>query len=268
MSVSFLTSGGHRLEYQWIRPARAGAHAPALVFLHEGLGSLAMWKGFPSEAAAATGCPALIYSRYGYGKSDRLDAPRAVDYMHREALETLPDLLRQLGVASPILVGHSDGASIALIHAGSGRWPVRGLVLMAPHVFVEELTVNSIAQAKVAFETTDLAAKLARYHDDPASTFQGWNDIWLDPDFRRWNIEAYLAGVRARVLLIQGEDDQYGTVAQVRAIERQLRGPVETLMLERCAHAPHLDRKQATLDALAGFVRRLLRQPNAARAAR
>ena len=267
MSVAFLSAGGHRLEYKWVRPAHAGADAPALVFLHEGLGSVALWKDFPEAVSAATACPALVYSRYGYGRSEALDAPRAVDYMHREALETLPELLHRLEIANPVLLGHSDGASIALIHAGSGRWPVRGLALMAPHVFVEELTVSSIAEAKVAFETTDLAAKLARYHDDPASTFKGWNDIWLHPDFRRWNIEAYLAGVRAPVLLIQGEDDRYGTVAQVRAIERQLRGPVETLILARCAHAPHVDRRQATLDALARFVRRLLREPSAARAA-
>ncbi len=174
--------------------------------------------------------------------------------MHREALEVLPELLDSLSIRNPVLIGHSDGASIALIHAGAGSRPVRGLVLMAPHVFVEDITVNSIAEAKVAFENTGLPAKLARYHDDVASTFRGWNDIWLHPDFRRWNIEEYLAGVNCPLLLIQGEDDQYGTAAQVRAIARQVNGPVETLMLPNCAHSPHLDQMQATVERIAHFV--------------
>lgn len=254
-----LHAGGHRLEYRWVRPAaaRAGGARPCLVFLHEGLGSTALWKTFPDRAAEATGCPALVYSRYGYGKSDRLAAARGVDYMHREALDTLPEVLRQLKIADPILVGHSDGASIALIHAGASRWPVRALVAMAPHVFVEDITVSSIAAAKVTFETTDLAQKLGRYHDDPVSTFQGWNDIWLHPNFRRWNIEAYLPHIACPLLLIQGEDDQYGTLAQLDAIERQVGGPVERVVLARCGHSPHVDQKEATLEAIAAFVRRL-----------
>jgi pimeloyl-ACP methyl ester carboxylesterase len=154
-----------------------------------------------------------------------------------------------------VLVGHSDGASIALIHAGAGRSPVRGLVLMAPHVFVEDITVSSIAQAKVTFETTDLAGKLGRYHDDAVSTFWGWNDIWLHPDFRAWNIEEYLPRIGVPVLSIQGEDDQYGTRAQVEAIARQVQGPVETVMLPRCGHSPHVDRREATLEAIAELVK-------------
>ena len=202
----------------------------------------------------ATGCSALVYSRYGYGKSDRLTAARKVDYMHREALEVLPAVLAAQSIENPVLVGHSDGASIALIHAGAGRWPVRGLVLMAPHVFVEDITVSSIAQAKVAFETTDQAGKLGRYHDDAASTFWGWNDIWLHRDFRAWNIEEYLPRISAPVLLIQGEDDQYGTPAQIQAIARQVQGPVETVMLSGCAHSPHVDRREATVEAIREFV--------------
>jgi pimeloyl-ACP methyl ester carboxylesterase len=261
--VHYLHAGGHRLEYKRIRPhahgtpsdRAAAAGNPVLVFLHEGLGSTALWKNFPEAVVEATGCNALVYSRYGYGKSDRLSAARTVDYMHREALEVLPAVLAAQEIENPVLVGHSDGASIALIHAGAGRWPVRGLVLMAPHVFVEDITVTSIAQAKVTFETTDLAVKLGRYHDDAASTFWGWNDIWLHPDFRAWNIEEYLPHISAPVLLVQGEDDQYGTPAQVEAIARQVKGKVETVMLANCAHSPHVDQKEATVRAIEKFVK-------------
>ena len=257
--MDFLQAGGHRLEVQNYRPGGLSdadaASGPTLVFLHEGLGSVALWKQFPRQVAEAAGCPALVYSRYGYGKSDKLDAPRAVDYMHREALEVLPDVLGQLGIASPVLIGHSDGASIALIHAGAGKRPVRGVVAMAPHVFVEDITVKSIAEAGETFRTTDLPDRLGRYHDDVVSTFRGWNDIWLHPDFRRWNIEEVLAGIAVPVLLIQGEDDQYGTVAQVEAIARQVSGPVETVMLPDCAHSPHQSpQKDATIAAIVGFV--------------
>ena len=225
-----------------------------LVFLHEGLGSTALWKDFPQLVVEATGCRALVYSRYGHGKSDRLAQPRTVDYLHQEAVETLPQVLEALSIRNPILIGYSDGASIALIHAGSGAGSVRGLVLMAPHVFVEDIAVASIEQAKTAFETTDLATKLGRHHDDPVGAFRGWNDIWLHPDFRAWNIEACLPRIIAPVLLIQGEDDQYGTMAQLEAIERQLGGPVETVVLAGCAHSPHVDQVEATLAAIAGFV--------------
>ena len=255
----FQTAGGHRLEYTRIDPLHKGASAdaPVLVFLHEGLGSVALWKDFPGKVSQATGCPAVVYSRYGYGKSDRLAGARGVDYMHREALEVLPELLDALSIRNPILIGHSDGASIALIHAGAGTRPVRGLVLLAPHVFVEDITVQSIAEAKVAFAETNLPAKLARYHDDVESTFRGWNDIWLRPDFRRWNIEEYLPAISCPLLLIQGEDDQYGSEAQVEAIARQVSGPAETVMLQNCAHSPHVDRTQATVEKISHFIARL-----------
>ncbi len=175
--------------------------------------------------------------------------------MHREALDVLPEVLDQLRIDNPVLIGHSDGASIALIHAGAGRRPVRGVVAMAPHVFVEDITVKSIAEAGETFRNTDLPERLGRYHDDVVSTFRGWNDIWLHPDFRRWNIEEYLPGVTVPVLLIQGEDDQYGTVAQVEAIARQVSGPVETVMLPDCAHSPHQSvQKDATIAAIVQFV--------------
>ena len=261
--MSYLEINGTRLEYEWLEttpglPAAAAAApaSPTLVFLHEGLGSTALWKDFPARAVAATGCPALVYSRYGYGKSESLHEPRGVDYMHREALQTLPAVLEALSVDNPFLIGHSDGASIALIYTGARRGPVRGLVLMAPHVFVEDITCNSIAQAKITFETTELPVRLGRYHDDVQSAFWGWNDIWLHPDFRAWNIEAFLQGVEVPALLIQGEDDQYGTRAQVDAVARQVSGPVTTLMLSDCGHSPHVDQKETTLGAIAEFVTR------------
>jgi pimeloyl-ACP methyl ester carboxylesterase len=245
---------GRRIEVRTI--AGDPAHAP-LVFLHEGLGSVAMWRGFPARVAEVTGCPALVYSRYGYGGSDVLDAPFAVDYMHREAQEVLPELLAQLGIERPILVGHSDGASIALIYAGTHPESVRGLAVLAPHVFVEDISVQSIRETKVAFETTDMAGKLARYHVDARRTFYGWNDIWLHPDFRRWNIEEYLPRIRCPVLALQGLDDAYGTMAQIEAIAAQVAGPCELVKLAACGHSAHRDQHDATLEVVARFVARI-----------
>jgi pimeloyl-ACP methyl ester carboxylesterase len=243
-------AGGHRLEVERID---GDAGRPTLVFLHEGLGSVSMWREFPAWAAAATDCPAVVYSRYGYGRSDVLEAPFAVDYMHREALETLPQLLDKLGIERPLLVGHSDGASIALVYAGSRAGP-SGLVVLAPHVFVEDISVKSIAEAKVAFETTDLPEKLARHHTDVRKSFYGWNNVWLHPNFRRWNIEAFLPRIRCPVLAIQGEADEYGTMAQVEAIARQVAGPCEIVRLDACGHSPHRDRPGETLAAISRFV--------------
>lgn len=252
--MPFLTAAGARLDYRWIAPVRDDL--PPLVFLHEGLGSIELWKDFPDQVATATGCGALVYSRLGYGQSDRLTARREVDYMHREALHSLPAVLADRGLADPILIGHSDGGSIALIHAGAGH-KVRGLVTMAAHVFVEDVTVASIAAADVAWRSSDLAKKLGRYHADVESTFRGWNDIWLLPEFRGWNIEASLPGIRAPLLVIQGEDDEYGTLKQVEAIRARVSGPCETLILPNCRHSPHRDQPEATTQAIAGFVARL-----------
>jgi pimeloyl-ACP methyl ester carboxylesterase len=174
--------------------------------------------------------------------------------MHEEALETLPPLLAALDIAEPILVGHSDGASIALIHAADGRWKVRGLILEAPHVFVEDVTVASIAEAKEAWHRTDLRQRLARYHADVDGAFMGWNDIWLHPDFRAWNIEEYLPRITCPILAIQGLDDEYGTMAQVEAIKRQSGGPVQIIPLADCRHSAHRDQADATLEAIARFV--------------
>jgi pimeloyl-ACP methyl ester carboxylesterase len=253
--MSFVLVQGHRIEVAEIAGTRADA--PSLIFLHEGLGSVALWRDFPAKLAAKTGAATVVYSRYGYGKSDPIAAPHAPDYMHKEALEALPELRQKLGLENPILIGHSDGASIALIHAGSGRWPVRALILEAPHVFVEDVTIASIETAKEVYRNTDLRERLARYHADPDSAFRGWNDIWLHPDFRRWNIERVLPGVRCPVLAIQGADDEYGTLAQIDAIERGVRSRFERLVLPNCKHSPHRDQEVATLAAMADFIGRV-----------
>jgi pimeloyl-ACP methyl ester carboxylesterase len=244
---------GHNLEVQRIAGRNAGS--PELVFLHEGLGSISHWKEFPVRVAEATGCPVTVYSRYGAGNSDVLQEARAVRYMHDEALAVLPDLLSQLRIEDPVLVGHSDGGSIAIIYAGAHDH-VRGLVLLAPHVFVEDLSVASIAEAKVKFETTNLPDKLGRHHRDPARTFWGWNNIWLHPDFRRWNIEEYLPRISCPILVIQGCDDQYGTMAQVEAIRRQAGCPVEVLPLKDCRHSPQRDQPEQVIEAIRRFVNR------------
>jgi pimeloyl-ACP methyl ester carboxylesterase len=244
---------GRRLEVaRWGRSENGDR---AIVMLHEGLGSIALWKDVPHLIAERTGHDVIAYSRYGYGHSDRLAEPRDVGYMHHEALSVLPTLLTELGLSQPILLGHSDGASIALIYAGSYPGSTSALILEAPHVFVEPLSIRSIARAKAAFETSDLEEKLARYHDDPRATFRGWNDIWLDPRFFTWNIEPYVGKVDVPVLLVQGEDDEYGTQAQLDAIRSRI--PAETVVLERCGHSPHRDRPSEALDAIAAFIRAL-----------
>lgn len=249
---------GRTLEVRTIAARAPGL--PALVFLHEGLGSVSLWRDFPDQVAAATGLGAVVYSRHGHGRSEALAAAHGVDYMHREALDVLPALLAALGITAPLLVGHSDGASIAIIHAGAGH-AVTGLVLMAPHVFVEDLSIASIARVRTTFATTDMAARLARHHVDAAGTFYRWNDIWLHPDFRSWNIETYLGGIRCPVLVIQGEDDEYGTMAQPAAIAAQCAGTVERVALAQCGHAPHREQPAATLAATSGFVCSLLGRP-------
>lgn len=251
-----VTVQGHQLEVQRIQGSGnqgRGARRTELVFLHEGLGSISHWKDFPARVAAATGLPAVVYSRYGSGNSDLLEEPRPVSFMHDEAQEALPELLAKLKVEEPILIGHSDGASIALIYAAVHN-RVRGLVLLAPHVFVEDLSIRSIAEAKVKFETTDLPEKLGRHHRDAAKTFWGWNDVWLHPDFRRWNIEEYLPRIRCPILVIQGLDDEYGTMAQPEAIARQSGGPVEILRLADCRHSAHRDQPEAVIGRIAQFV--------------
>jgi pimeloyl-ACP methyl ester carboxylesterase len=252
--MPFIDIASHRVEY--VRIAAGGERRPSLVFLHEGLGSLAMWRDLPERVASETHCDAIVYSRYGYGNSDPLSEQRPVRYMHDEAQIALPQLLDCLAIDQPILIGHSDGGSIALIYAGSTPARVRGVVTLAAHVLVEDISVASIADAKTAYETTDLRARLARYHADVDSAFRGWNDIWLDPAFRDWNIEGYLSKIRCPVLAIQGVDDEYGTMEQMRRIAAGVRES-EILVLDDCRHSPHRDQPETVLSAIASFVRRL-----------
>jgi pimeloyl-ACP methyl ester carboxylesterase len=250
----FVFVRGHRLEVLDL-PA-TGVDRPDMVLLHEGLGSIALWRDFPQRVAQATGCRVVVYSRYGYGQSSPITAPHGVRYMHDEALLTLPDLLDQLGIVKPVLLGHSDGASIALIHAGGVQRPLAGVVAMAPHIIVEEVSVRSIAAAKVAYETTDLRQRLARYHADVDSAFRGWNDIWLHPDFRAWNIEDCLPHITCPLLAIQGENDEYGSLEQIDRMAR-LRPGTQLLKLPACGHSPHKDQPETVLAAVKQFVESL-----------
>ena len=247
----FLNIQGRELEVQ--RLGEADARKPAIVFLHEGLGSISMWRDFPRNLAERAGCPAIVYSRYGYGNSELFQGERQVGYLHDEARRDLPQLLDALDITTPILFGHSDGASIALIYAGTNH-PAKALILLAPHVFVEELTIKNIAAVKLAFESTDMPEKLARYHQNPQSVFGSWNSTWLHPDFRSWNIEEFLPQITCPVLAIQGLDDPYGTLAQLDAIERGVPARVERVHLDNCRHSPHRDHPGRVLELTSAFL--------------
>jgi pimeloyl-ACP methyl ester carboxylesterase len=240
------------IAYEWVGEERGKA---PLVFLHEGLGSIRQWRDFPARVAAATGRRALVYDRYGYGQSDVLrEAKRKIGFMHDEGLIALPDLLKSLGIQNPVLIGHSDGASIALIHAAKHQ--VRGVVAMAPHVFIEPECLSSIVKISEEFEKGDLAAKLGRYHRDARKTFYGWADVWLDPEFKGWDIrEDYLPKIKCPVLGIQGFDDVYGTMRQLDELRK--RTGAELLKLEKCGHAPFRDQPDQVLEAIARFVEKL-----------
>ena len=247
-----------RIEYQWLGSADAGR--PLIVFLHEGLGSVAMWKDFPQRLCEAANCRGLVYSRPGYGKS----TPRASDdawqpdFMHRQAFEVLPALLEALDIDTekqkPWLFGHSDGGSIALLFAA--RYPnnTAGTIVLAPHILVEDVSISSIEKAKVAYQTTDLRSKLARFHDDVDSAFWGWNDIWLNPDFRHWNLTQAIKTITCPVLAVQGLDDEYGTLEQIHGIKRVLPA-TQLLELADCGHSPHRDQPEALIDACSAFIR-------------
>ena len=245
-----------RIEHQWI--AAAPADAPLMVFLHEGLGSLAMWRDFPQRLCEAIGCRGLVYSRPGYGRS----TPRAPeeawgpDFMHRQAHEVLPALLRALGVDAarepPWLFGHSDGGSIALLHAARFPGQVAGAIVLAPHILVEDISIASIERAREAYQSTDLRERLARYHDDPDSAFWGWNRLWLDPAFRAWSIEGELPTITCPVLAVQGLDDEYGTLEQIRGIARRV-PQTRLLELAACGHSPHRDQPQALASGVNDF---------------
>ena len=228
--------------------------APTIVMLHEGLGCVALWRDFPQKLAAATGHGVFVYSRAGYGGSDPVPLPRPLDYMSREARDSLPAVLDAIGFRRGILLGHSDGASIAAIYAGETTDArIEGLVLMAPHLFTEAPGLASIAEARRAYETGDLRSRLAKYHAHVDVAFRGWNDAWLDPGFKAWNIEDAVGRWRVPALVIQGAGDQYGTLEQVRAIERRSPARVTSLVLEACRHSPQIDQPQATLEAIVRF---------------
>jgi pimeloyl-ACP methyl ester carboxylesterase len=233
---------------------RPGAE-PAIALLHEGLGSIGLWRGVPDALLDATGRRTVTYSRAGYGRSGPVSLPRPLTYMHHEADVVLPALLTGLGIERPVLVGHSDGASIALLAAGAGL-PVAALALLAPHVIVEDVSVAAIAAARTDYAETDLRDRLARHHDDVDVAFRGWNDAWLDPAFRDWDITDRLPGITAPVLVIQGADDPYGTTRQLDLIEAGVRGPFERLVLPDVGHAPHLEAEGAVLAAIVAITAR------------
>lgn len=253
-----LTVGGRKIEAAWFGPAPD--RAATLVLLHEGLGCVGMWRDFPERLARQTGYGVLVYSRFGYGKSDPAPLPRPLSYMHDEALDVLRGVLDAAGVRKAVLVGHSDGASIAAIYAGGAQdFRVRGLVLIAPHFFVEDISVRSIAAAKQAYESGDLRARLAKYHGKNVdNAFRGWNDAWLDPAFRHWNIEDFIATIRVPMLLIQGAQDEYGTLKQLETAEREAYCPVELTIMENCGHAPQAVRPEETVAVIDAFLKRLL----------
>jgi pimeloyl-ACP methyl ester carboxylesterase len=252
--MPFATVSGRKIEYRMIP---GDTTRPTLVFLHQGLGCVSLWRDFPDKVAARLGARALIYSRFGYGQSDGLIEKRTPQFMHEEVLEVLPPLLDQLGIDRPLLVGHSDGASIALIHAGASDRPVAGLALMAPHAFIEPVCVESIARVRETYRTTDLRARLAKHHAHVDDAFLGWADTWLLPEFRSWSIEEHVARVTQPMLLIQGLDDEYGTLAQLDRIEALAQGPTTRLVLPDCGHDPQRDQEVAVLDAIVAFSQSL-----------
>ncbi|MCC6471469.1 MAG: alpha/beta hydrolase [Alphaproteobacteria bacterium] len=253
MTDQFLDIAGARLE---CRRIAGDPGIPTLVLLHEGLGSVSMWRDFPDKLSASAGAPVFLYSRAGYGKSSPSPLPWPTTYMHREALDVLPRVLDAAGIGDCVLLGHSDGGSIALIHAGGDpHRGLKGVVTMAAHVFNEKVCVDSIAEARVVYEKTDLRQRLMRYHGDNVdNAFRGWNDVWLSEDFWRWNIEEYLPRITVPVLAMQGMDDEYGTESQVDAIVRQVGGRAEKLMLPNCKHSPHRDQPAMVLEAVGRFL--------------
>ncbi len=254
-----IQAAGHRIYAERIEPDEINGITgdTTLVFLHEGLGSVGQWRDFPSLLSEKTGLPALVYDRWGYGKSDPFTLPRLKGYLHDEALLGLPAVLDVCGISRAILVGHSDGGSIALIYASNHPERVRAVITEAAHVFVENVTLDGIREAASAYASTDLGKRLARYHGDKTDlVFHGWADTWLSPEFRDWNIEDVLPGVRCPVLVIQGIDDQYGTTAQVSAIAGQVSGEAKPLLV-RCGHVPHAEARDEVLEEMARFIEAL-----------
>jgi pimeloyl-ACP methyl ester carboxylesterase len=254
----FLTIGAAHLEYRMIGPPPE--QAPTIVMLHEGLGSAGLWGDFPEKLQAATGIGVFAYSRAGYGHSTPAKLPRPLDYMHVEALDVLPKLLDKIGFRRGMLLGHSDGASIAAIYAGSHQdHRVQGLALIAPHFVVENVSVASIAEIKTAYETTSLKEKLTRWHKDADNAFYGWNGAWLDPKFRDWDISEYLAYIRVPVAIVQGADDQYGTMRQIEIAQAECYCPVDVTVIPGAGHSPQREAADATLAVITDFAASVFR---------
>jgi len=251
--MNFLTIQSRRIHYVRLQSKKTKGHSPTIVMLHEGLGSIAMWQKFPQQVSDATGCDVLVYSRHNYGNSDPIGRDYDDDFLHKEALEILPEILDRLHIKKPILLGHSDGGSITLIHAGGTECDLTGVILMAPHVLVENISFSGLVAIKEDYMNTDLRKRLGQYHAHVDAAFYGWNNVWLRPDLRGWNIEEYLPLISCPVLAIQGADDEYGTMEQIDIIGRKVKD-VELLKLSRCGHSPHKDQPIVVLKAITDFL--------------
>ena len=258
MNSTYMTILGYRLETAWHGPKPQ--EAPTLIFLHEGLGCMEMWRDFLAKLAEATGCGAFVFSRLGYGRSDPCELPRPIHFMHHEGLTVLPEVIRAAGIRECVLIGHSDGGSISIIYAGGTEAkPVRGIITEAAHVLCEDITVRSIEGAKFNYENNDLKPRLMKYHGaNTDCAFWGWNRVWLDPGFRNWNLEKYLPGIQVPMLVIQGQDDEYGTLAQVDAISRQAGKGAEVKIFPDCGHSPHKDQTEKTFAAMKHHILKIL----------
>ena len=258
---AYVVASGHRLRVRKLsHPDSDGESSqPTLVFLHEGLGSIEMWHDFPTILAETTACDCLIYDRWGHGRSDPLDVKRTLGYVHGEALDSLPEVLNHSNVDDAILIGHSDGGSIALIFAAEYPEILRGIITEAAHVFVEEITLEGIREALDIYNNTDLKQRLARYHGtNTEKIFRAWHETWLQPEFKSWDIQDCLPKIKCPVLVIQGEDDQYGTAAQVEAIAHQVTGPSKPLLIPNCAHIPHREARDRVAQEMTDFILGLL----------
>jgi pimeloyl-ACP methyl ester carboxylesterase len=255
----FLKLGSKKIEIQWHNGELT--NRPALVFMHEGLGCVGMWKDFPKRISDSTGCPCFVFSRFGYGYSDPCSYPWKINFMHSQALTVLPQILKQAGIEKYILIGHSDGGSIGIIFAGSPNTKgLSGLITLAAHVFCEQCTVESIQQARINYEQQDLKEALKKYHcKNTDNAFRGWNDVWLNPNFINWNIEKYLKKIKVPMLAIQGKEDKYGTDKQIDSIKSKVNN-VESFLLDDCRHSPHIDRSETVLKIMTKFIHQIVEQ--------
>ncbi|MCK5163858.1 MAG: alpha/beta hydrolase [Desulfobacula sp.] len=254
--TDFLKLDSKKIEIQWY--LKGNKNRPVLIFLHEGLGCTRMWKDFPRMLSKNTGCPALVFSRLGYGNSDPCPLPWKINFMHKEALKLLPKIISQAQIKEYILIGHSDGGSIGIIYSGSRYAPelngLKGLITLAAHVFCEQITVDCIRQAKINYEQHNLRQQLEKYHgENTKNAFRGWNDVWLNPNFINWNIEKYLSNIKVPMLAIQGKNDQYGTIKQIESIKTRVKH-VKTCLIEECRHSPHLDQPEQALNIMTQFI--------------